>query len=212
MKKLVIITGPQGSGNHLFSRILSLHPDVGGWKDLIDEYWIPSDLEPFAKYWVNPEELTLDQFEGKDYWLANVSVPFVYNGVKQVPKIDVMASTARDLGINVQICVIVRDQYINALQQQRVRKETTLPTAVDYFDTLGDVHFLDHEAFFLYKQRYLKWVSKMLDFPVAYDDPKVMNFIEEGPNKKYVNYVEDYWLDDQVWQGIKSYKDRGIDK
>ena len=129
-----------------------------------------------------------------------------------MPKIDVMASKARDLGINVQICVIVRDQYINALQQQRVRKETTLPTAVDYFDTLGDVHFLDHEAFFLYKQRYLKWVSKMLDFPIAYDDPKVMNFIEEGPNKKYVNYVEDYWLDQEVWQGIKSYKDRGIDK
>ena len=52
----------------------------------------------------------------------------------------------------------------------------------------------------------------MLDFPIAYDDPKVMNFIEEGPNKKYVNYVEDYWLDQEVWQGIKSYKDRGIDK
>jgi hypothetical protein len=161
---------------------------------------------------VNPEELTLEQFEGKDYWLANVSVPFVYNGVKQVPKIDVMASKARDLGINVQICVIVRDQYVNVLQQQRVRKETTLPTAVDYFNTLGDVHYLDHEAFFLYKDRYLKWLSKMLDFPIAWDNPDIMKFIDEGPNKKYVNYVEEHWLDDQVWQGIKSYKDRGIDK
>jgi len=212
VKNLLIITGPQGSGNHLFSRILSLHPDVGGWKDLLDEYWIPSDLEPFAKYWVNPEELTLEQFQGKDYWLANVSVPFVYNGVKQVPKIDVMASKARDLGINVQICVIVRDQYVNVLQQQRVRKETTLPTAVDYFNTLSYVHYLDHEAFFLYKDRYLKWLSKMLDFPIAWDNPDIMKFIDEGPNKKYVNYVEEHWLDDQVWQGIKSYKDRGIDK
>ena len=208
MKKLLIITGPQGSGNHLFSRILSLHPDVGGWKDLLDEYWIPSDLEPFAEYWVNPGALTLEAFEGADYWLANVSVPFVYDGVKQVPKIDAMASKARSLGIDVQICVIVRDQYVNSLQQQRVRKETTLPIAVDYFDQLGDVHYLDHEAFFLYKDRYLKWLSKILDFPIAYDDPNIMKFIEEGPNKKYVKYVDEYWLDEQVWKGIRPKNER----
>ena len=210
MKKLLIITGPQGSGNHLFSRILSLHPDVGGWKDLLDEYWIPSDLELFAEYWVDPDKLTLEAFKGADYWLANVSVPFVYDGVKQVPKIDAMAAKARALGIDVQICVIVRDQYVNALQQQRVRKETTLPIAVDYFDQLGDVHYLDHEAFFLYKDRYLKWLSKILDFPIAYDDPNIMKFIEEGPNKKYVKYVEEHWLDEQVWQGIQPKKEKGL--
>jgi hypothetical protein len=210
VKKLLIITGPQGSGNHLFSRILSLHPDVGGWKDLLDEYWIPSDLEPFAEYWVHPDALTLEAFEGADYWLANVSVPFVYDGVKQVPKIDAMASKARSLGIDVQICVIVRDQYVNALQQQRVRKETTLPIAVDYFDSLDDVHYLDHEAFFLYKDRYLKWLSKILDFPIAYNDPNIMKFIEEGPNKKYVKYVEEHWLDEQVWKGIQPKKERGL--
>ena len=210
MKKLLIITGPQGSGNHLFSRLLSLHPDVGGWDDLLDEYWIPSDLEPFAKYWVNPEKLTLEQFQRHDYWLANVSVPFVYDGVKQVPKIDAMASKARSLGIDVQICVIVRDMYINDLQQQRVRKERTLPQAVEYFDTLGDVHYIDHEAFFLYKDRYLKWLSKMLDFPIAWDNPNIMNYIDEGPNKKYVNYVDEYWLDDEVWKGIQPKKDRGL--
>jgi len=210
MKKLLIITGPQGSGNHLFSRILSLHPDVGGWKDLWKHYWIPSDLEPFAEYWVNPDKLTLEAFEGADYWLANVSVPFVYDGVKQVPKIDAMASKARSLGIDVQICVIVRDMYINDLQQQRVRKERTLPIAVDYFDTLGDVHYLDHEAFFLYKDRYLKWLGKILDFPIAYDHPDLMKFIEEGPNKKYVAYVDEYWLDEQVWKGIQPKKERGL--
>ena len=208
MKKLLIITGPQGSGNHLFSRILSLHPDVGGWDELKDSYWIPSDQETFAEYWVNPDALTLEAFEGADYWLANVSVPFVFDGVKQVPKIDAMASKARSLGIDVQICVIVRDMYINDLQQQRVRKEQTLPIAVDYFDTLGDVHYLDHEAFFLYKDRYLKWLSKILDFPIAYDHPDLMKFIEEGPNKKYVAYVDEYWLDEQVWKGLRPKNER----
>ena len=208
MKKLLIITGPQGAGNHLFSRLLSLHPDVNGWKDLLDSYWVPSDQEPFADYWVEPDKLTLDAFEGAEYWVANVSVPFVYDGVKQVPKIDAVASKARSLGIDVQICVIVRDMYINDLQQQRVRGERTLPIAVDYFDTLGDVQYLDHEAFFLYKDRYLKWLSKILDFPIAYDNPDIMKFIEEGPNKKYVNYVDEYWLDDQVWQGLRPKNER----
>ena len=208
MKKLLIITGPQGSGNHLFSRILSLHPDVGGWDELKDSYWIPSDQETFAEYWVNPDKLTLADFEGKDHWLANVSVPFVFDGVKQVPKIDAMASRARDLGIDVQICVIVRDQYINDLQQQRVRRERTLPVAVEYFDTLGDVHYLDHEAFFLYKDRYLKWLGKVLGFPIAYDHPDLMKFIEEGPNKKYVAYVDEYWLDEQVWKGLRPKNER----
>jgi len=210
MKKLLIITGPQGSGNHLFSRILSLHPDVGGWKDLLDEYWIPSDLEPFAEYWVHPERLTTCAFEGPDHWLANVSVPFVYDGVRQVPKIREMADCARQLGIDVQIGIIVRDQYINSLQQQRVRKETTLPIAMDYFDSLGDVHYLDHEAFFLHKGRYLKWLSQILDFPIDHDNPDIMKFIDEGPNKKYVRYVEQHWLDEQVWQGIQPKKDRGL--
>jgi len=208
MKKLLIITGPQGAGNHLFSRLLSLHPDVNGWKDLLDSYWVPSDQEPFADYWVDPDKLTLDAFEDAEYWVANVSVPFVYDGVKQVPKIDAVASKARSLGIDVQICVIVRDMYINDLQQQRVRGERTLPIAVDYFDTLGDVQYLDHEAFFLYKDRYLKWLSKILDFPIAYDNPDIMKFIEEGPNKKYVNYVDEYWLDDQVWQGLRPKNER----
>ena len=87
MKKLLIITGPQGSGNHLFSRILSTHPNVGGWKSLLDKYWVPSDEEPFAEYWVYPERLTAQQFEDADYWLANVSCPFFYDGTRYVPKI-----------------------------------------------------------------------------------------------------------------------------
>ena len=49
MKKLLIVTGPQGSGNHLFSRIFSMHECVGGWKELVDTYWVPSDLENFAE-------------------------------------------------------------------------------------------------------------------------------------------------------------------
>ena len=214
MKKLIIVTGPQGSGNHLFGRLLSIDDSVGGWKALLDQYWVPSDEEPFAKYWVKPELLSAKDFEGYDYWLANVSVPFVYDGVKQVPKIAEFVQQAQSLGIDVQVCIIVRDQYINALQQQRVRKETTLPVAVDYFEKLlqlkCNVHYVDHEAFFLYKAKYLDWLSKILQFPIATDD-RINQFIDEGANKKYVKYVEEHWLDEQVWAGIQPKKTRGIE-
>ena len=216
MKRLLIITGPQGSGNHLFSRIFSMHECVGGWKELLDKYWVPSDLEPFAEYWVYPERLAAEQFEGKDYWLANVSVPFVYDGVRQTPKILEMAEQARKLGIDVTIAIIVRDQNIQAEQQLRVRKEVTLPIAQEYYyDHLltsdFPVHFLDNEAFFLHKQHYLKWVSNLLQFPVDYDNPDILKFVTEDPNRKYVKHVEEYWLDEQVWHGIQPKSARGIE-
>ena len=217
MKKLLIVTGPQGSGNHLFSRVFSTHPKVGGWKQLLDEYWVPSDEEPFAEYWVHPERLTAEAFDGYDYWLANVSVPFVYDGVRQTPKILEMAKQAKSLGIDVTIAIIVRDQNIQAEQQLRVRKEVTLPIAQEYYynhllTSDFPVHFLDNEAFFLHKQHYLKWASNLLQFPVDYDNTDILKFITEDPNRKYIKHVDAYWLDEQVWNGIQPMSVRGLDK
>lgn len=214
-KKLLIITGPQGSGNHLFSRLLSLHPDVNGWEELLDKYWVPSDQEPFADYWVDPDKLQEDQFAGFDYHLANVSCPFMYDGVRYVPRILEVAERAQSFGIDVEIAIIVRDQNINAEQQRRVRGEVTTPIAQDYYyNTLltssFPVHFLDHEAFFLHKEHYLRWVSKTLDFPVDLDTAKINRFIEKDANHKYVKYVDKYWLDQEVWNGIQSKQARGL--
>ena len=214
-KKLLIITGPQGSGNHIFSRLFSLHESVGGWKELNDEYWIPSDLETFAKYWVHPEQLSEFDFSTHDYWVANVSCPFMFDGVRYVPKILEFAEECKKLNTDVTIGIIVRDKNVNEVQQLRVRKEVTMPIALDYYynnllESEFDTHFLDHEAFFLHKSHYLKYVSKLLDFPIAWDDPNIMKFIEEDPNAKYVKYVNEHWLDEQVWHGIKSKQERGL--
>lgn len=217
MKKLLIVTGPQGSGNHVFSRIFSMHECVGGWKQLLDEYWVPSDLEPFAEYWVYPERMTAEAFDGYDYWLANVSVPFVYDGVRQTPKILEFAERAKQLGIDVKIAIIVRDQNIQAEQQLRVRKEITLPIAQEYYynhilTSDFPVFFLDNEALFLHRDHYLKYVSKLLNFPVSWYDPEIFKFITEDPNRKYVKHVDEYWLDEQVWDGIQPKSARGLDK
>lgn len=206
-KKLLIITGPQGSGNHLFSRLLSNHPDVNGWEELSDKYWVPSDQEPFAEYWVDPNKLTAEHFEGKDYHLANVSCPFFFNGTRYLPKILEVAERAKSFGIEVEIAIIVRDQNINKLQQLRVRKEHTTPIAQDYYyNTLlsssVNVHFLDHEAFFLHKEHYLKWVSKVVGFPIS-TGPEILKFIDQDANIKYVTYVDEYWLDEIVLAGCQ---------
>ena len=72
------------------------------------------------------------------------------------------------------------------------------------------IHFLDNEALFLHKEHYLKWVSKLLDFPVDYANPEIFKFITDDPNAKYVKYVDKYWLDEQVWHGVQSKQARGI--
>jgi hypothetical protein len=217
MKRLLIITGPQGSGNHLFSRILSTHPSVGGWKSLLEKYWVPSDEEPFAEYWVYPERLTAEQFEGYDYWLANVSCPFFYDGTRHVPKIIEVAERAASFGIDVKIAIITRDMNINREQQLRVRKEYTTPIAQDYYyntllKTSFPVHFLSNEALFLHREHYLRYVERTVNFPVDYTNPEIFKFLDQDPNAKYVKHVDEYWLDQEVWHGIQSMSARGLDK
>lgn len=205
-KRLIIITGPQGSGNHLFSKVFSYHPYVSGW-DFGDKYWIPSDEEPFAECWVDPSK-TKSMLKGSAI-VANVSVPFVYDGVKQVPKIQEVANEARDAGYDVKVCVVVREENINREQQRRVRKEVTMPTALQYYYNLdADLYFLSHESLYLYGGAYLKWLSKVLDFPIAYDDERINKTISENQNEKYVKHVESHWLDEQVWNGIRPKNER----
>ena len=201
-KKLLITTGPQGSGNHLFARAFSLHPDVKGWDSLVKNYWVPSDEEPFARYWVYPDEL---KFPEGDFFCANVSVPFFYDGVRQTPKICEVARKAISLGVMPIIAVIVRDRNINELQQRRVGGEVTMDIALDYYKDLA-VHFIDHEAFFLYKEKYLEYLGRMLEFPVTKEG--IDNFITVDANHKYVYPCKEHWLDKEIRKGRKPFRSR----
>ena len=202
MKKLLIVTGPQGSGNHLFARLFSMHPNVVGWESLHDNYWVPSDEEPFARYWVHPEEL---KFPEGNFFCANVSVPFFYDGVRQTPKIKEVAYEAIKQGVQPIIAVIVRDRNINELQQVRVGGECTIDTALEYYKDMA-VHFIDHEAFFLYKEKYIEYLGRLLEFPVTKEG--IDNFISVDANHKYVFPCKKHWLDDVIRSGRKPFKRR----
>ena len=49
MPTMLILTGPQGAGNHLFSKVFAQHPSVYGWQDLTQEYW--------SRTWQESQEL-----------------------------------------------------------------------------------------------------------------------------------------------------------
>ena len=201
-KKLLIVTGPQGSGNHLFARLLSAHPMVKGWDSLKDNYWVPSDEEPFARYWVYPEEL---QFPEGDFFCVNVSVPFFYDGVRRTPKIREVAYRAVTMGVEPIIAVVCRDRNINELQQKRVGGEVTMDIALDYYADLRH-HFIDHEAFFLYKERYMEYLGRILEFPVTKEG--IDNFVTVDANHKYVYPIKEHWLDNEIRKGRKPFKQR----
>jgi hypothetical protein len=211
-KKLLILTGPQGSGNHLFSRLFSLHPDVKGWDALHEKYWVPSDEEPFATFWSDPEQLTADVFEDADYFLANVSCPFFNNGIMQIPKIIEVIKKAKEFGIEVIVGIIVRDQTINQYQHIRLLGHTTILTATEYYKHLmnENIFFINFEAFFLYKDQYLKQLSNQMQFPIAFNDTNIFKYISEDSNKKYIKPITEHWLDSEIKKGRlpKNHEDR----
>jgi hypothetical protein len=200
MKKLILIAGPQGSGNHLFSKLLALHPAVGGWKELNETYWIVHDQEPFNKFWVNPELWKTTDFGNYQYAFASISVPYVQNGVTQVPDFETFIAGAESAGWTVQVVVIGRDANILQAQQQRLRKKVTLPMMLDTLKLLDryDPVYISQELVYLYGSDYLKSMSKLLDFPIDYDNPMVAEILKENANKKYIQYLEDTELDHLV--------------
>jgi hypothetical protein len=210
-KQLLMMMGPQGSGNHIFSRMFSLHPEVYGWKDLQEHYWIRHQREPFAEFYIFPHLLTQEVFDknydGWQYYFANISYPFGMYAVRYEPKILEFCQRFVSFGFEVKIVVIVRDDIINRLQQQRLRKKETIDSMKKYLDEVllpseFPVHFVSLESFFSYKQTYLKYLSKILEFPIDFDNPEILKFIDESPNKKYIVPADSHPVDSLSRMGI----------
>mgnify|MGYP001202747603 CR=1 FL=1 len=203
MKTLAILTGPQGSGNHLWSKIFSLHEDVFGWKSLLQNYWEAHRLtEPFADCWKNTELLKEFDWSQSDYYFTSISVPLGIKskGTKWCPNVPAFTEQAEALGIDVKHFVIGRDQNILNNQQTRLREESTVRHFLDQLPRMKNPTFLSYELLYLYKQEYLK--SLDVGFPIAWYDPRVDTILERDANAKYVSYVEENPLDDCNKTGV----------
>tara|TARA_B100001029_G_scaffold144741_1_gene124857 strand:+ start:50 stop:811 length:762 start_codon:yes stop_codon:yes gene_type:complete len=196
-KKIVILTGPQGSGNHLWSKVFSLHEDVFGWKTLLDNYWEAHRLtEPFAAYWRDPSTLKEFDWSQSDYYFTSISVPLGIEskGTKWSPNIMQFAMNCELCGLETQICVIGRDQNILDHQQFRIREENTCRHFLDQLPNFENPIFLSYELLYLYKEEYLKTLE--LPIPVAWYDERLEEILRYDANLKYISPVEEQILDD----------------
>lgn len=197
-KKMLILTGPQGAGNHLWSKILSLHPEVYGWKSLLDNYWEAHRFaEPFAKCWKNHNLLAGFDWSQSEYYFTSISCPLgiIGSDVNPVwnPDLAGFAGAVKACGVDVEFAVVGRDQTILANQQTRIRTQSTLPLFLEQLDKISTPTFLSYELLYLYKQEYLK--SLQLNIPVAWGDTRIDSILENDSNLKYIHYVDEYILD-----------------
>jgi hypothetical protein len=203
MKTLVVLTGPQGSGNHLWSKIFSLHDDVYGWKSLLNNYWEAHRFaEPFAEYWRDPNKLQSFDWSQSEYYFTSISVPL---GIKEkgthwCPNVLQFCKSAENMGIKTKIVVIGRDQNILRNQQQRLRGELTTKYFLDQMSKFPNPTFLSYELLYLYKEEYLKHLD--IGIPVAWYDKRVDEILKRDANDKYIQYVANNPLDDCNKTGI----------
>jgi hypothetical protein len=193
---LLIITGPQGSGNHLFSKIFALSDQVQGWSALNQQYWIGHDQEPFARYWHNPDSLNTFNWD-HDYYVTSVSCPYVYHGKTLVPDYDEFISRCP---VPVRLAIIGRDQTILEYQQSRVRGQETKHKFLNVVDNLMKYNptFISQELLYLYGANYVKSLGEQLGIPVSQDISAINEILKEDANKKYIEPVIRHWLDEEV--------------
>ena len=196
MKTILILTGPQGAGNHLWSKIFALHPQVTGWSALLDQYWIGHDQEPFAPYWQDPEQLRYYRWAQSDWYVTSMSVPYMLNGVPTVPDFKSFVNKLQQAGLRIKFAVLGRDQNIVRMQQTRVRGAPSLATALAEFDQLAAPVFLSYELLHLYGVKYLENIQQQLGFPIATADPRLQDILAQDANAKYFQPIAHSATDD----------------
>jgi len=205
MAKMLILTGPQGAGNHLWSKVLSLHPEVYGWKTLLENYWEAHRFaEPFAQHWRDHSLLKSFDWQQSDYYFTSISCPLgiIGSDVNPIWNPDVMAfaGAVKDYGVAVEFAVIGRDQTILNNQQTRIRTQPTLDMFLEQLKTLPEPTFLSYELLYLYRQEYLKTLT--FSIPVAWNDPRLDQILENDANIKYIHSIDYNELDNGNRLGV----------
>ena len=198
---MIVLFGPQGSGNHLFGKIFSMHSDVHGWKDSLkdDGYFIPHYKEPFNWYWNNIDAIDVNIMGGKHYAVTSISNPYIERWLPKVPPIYEFMDKLESIGITAQPVVIGRDKNILTHQQTRLRGGPSwgnMPQLIKWMPK--PPFFVSQELLYLYRRDYIKSLSSWLDFPMNWDDPQIDDILKEDANEKYIHAADPYWLDDHV--------------
>ena len=185
-KQLLILTGPQGSANCLWSKIFTLYPRVVGHQATLDNCW------------QHPERLADFDWSQSDYFVTSISCPYMLDGERTVPDFAKFIHTVKSLGHQVKLAIVGRDRNVVGMEQTRVRGKPTLETAIGEYQKLSGQlpHFLSYELLHLYRGEYLKMLNVHLQFPIVYDEKSIAPILAEDANAKYFCLVEHHWVDD----------------
>ena len=189
-KRLLILTGPQGSGNHMWSKIFNTHSKSFGWNN--EDYWEGHHTEPYNEYWANPEKMEGLIFP-EEYNVTSISCPYWRDVTPQVPMYKEFIQNCQQLGVNVTVCVLSRDRNIIERQQKRVRGESTMQTFMYQLPHLYADYYLSYETLQIFKAQYLQKIQYDLQWPI--DITKCVDIISEDTNEKYIHDVERQPLD-----------------
>ena len=193
--KILLIIGPQGSGNHIWSKIL------GTWAN--SEFWVGHKDEPHSHLWADVELWKKHNWPDV-HTLISVSAPFAINGTTIFPDIKRWKEIMTDRGLPHEIAVITRDKTINMYQNERLRPVNNYQNSVDFLNGLEVDAFLSTETLMIYKEKYLQVLNKQLKYPIV--APKDLdNIVSQSFNEKYVTYVTDSPLDNVV-RKVSGYK------
>lgn len=200
MKTLLILTGPQGSGNHLWSKIFAASGNMYSWTALNDNYWVPHDQEPFAEAWHDANKLKDIDIWPYSWAVTSISCPYAYHGKTVEPDYQQFITTAQKLGYDVKVAIIGRDQNVLQHQQERVRGTHSFNRFVPHISWLLslDPIFLSTELLYLYKENYLRRVEKDLFFKLNVPTEKLNEILINDPNSKYFKATEAQELDKYV--------------
>lgn len=204
--KMIVLVGPQGSGNHLFGKIFSMHDDVNGWKEALtpEGYFIPHFKEPFINYWNNIDSINLSIMGGKKYAITSMSNPYLQDWVPKIPDVIKFTQKLESIGIDTQVVVIGRDKNILDVQQTRLRGGPTWGNMHLLIRRLPKMPFyVSQELLYLYRRDYIRSLGTWLNFPMAWDSPLVDEILNEDQNAKYIKYAENEKTDTIVREFLK---------
>ncbi|RZD43559.1 MAG: hypothetical protein CXT73_00100 [Methanobacteriota archaeon] len=207
MSKILIVVGPQGSGNHVWAKIFGLHPAVYGWEKLQSQYWEAHHYEPFAKAWDDPS--TLQFPKSHTHYVTSCSIPYVHKGGHRIPPILEFCGEVEKHNVEPVIVVLSRDKDILKSQQKRVRGQVTINDTYEIIEQLNKhyrLHFLSYECLHLWGKQYLKDVSINLSWPIHWSSPKIDEILKINTNLKYINDIVPQELDKVVSATYKDYK------
>ena len=195
MTTLTIMTGPQGSGNHLFSKALGQNKNIFVWPALQEKYWEGHDLEPFAECWKDPSKLNEFDWEQSNHFVTSISCPYFDDGVETIPQYNEFINIAKKFA-DIQFLIIGRDRNIIRLQQERVRGKHTTPDFMSQIDSIifnFRTIFASQEMLYLYKLNYLQWLEKELGLSgieLTEDNSRLLEILSKDANEKYISQAE----------------------